>query len=111
MPIRRGGIFANRPSTSPRDHFCRSTIAPRPSWPTMWNEFLPISIPTTAKCPNSGQDRTVNMEHGFGPQRFLVKLEMEQECGPVIKTGGLRYAYQEHVGPERFRFSRDGRDQ
>jgi hypothetical protein len=27
---------------------CRSTIAPRLSRPTMWNEFLPISMPMTA---------------------------------------------------------------
>src|ERR1700704_3473434 len=38
MPI-RGGILASRASTWPRDHFCRSTMAPRASWPTMWNEF------------------------------------------------------------------------
>src|SRR6202142_781798 len=43
MPIRQGGILASRASTWPRDHFCRSTIAPRASWPTTWNEFLPIS--------------------------------------------------------------------
>jgi hypothetical protein len=30
------------------DHFCRSTIAPRRSKPTTWNEFLPISIPIVA---------------------------------------------------------------
>jgi NAD(P)-dependent dehydrogenase (short-subunit alcohol dehydrogenase family) len=47
MPIRHGGILAKRASTRPRDHFCRSTIAPRSSWPTMWKEFLPISMPTT----------------------------------------------------------------
>jgi hypothetical protein len=29
IPIRQGGIFANRASTWPRDHFCRSTMAPR----------------------------------------------------------------------------------
>jgi hypothetical protein len=39
---------ASRASTWPRDHFCRSTTAPRVSWPTTWNEFLPISMPTTA---------------------------------------------------------------
>src|SRR5713226_548139 len=48
MPIRHGGIFANRASTWPRDHFCRSTMAPRPSRPTTWNEFLPMSMPTKA---------------------------------------------------------------
>jgi len=37
-----------RASTWPRDHFCRSTMAPRASWPTTWNEFLPISMPITA---------------------------------------------------------------
>jgi hypothetical protein len=48
MPIRQGGILANRFSTWPRDHFCRSTMAPRASWPTTWNAFLPISMPITA---------------------------------------------------------------
>src|SRR5262245_8029348 len=38
----------SRASTWPRDHFCRSTMAPRASWPTTWNEFLPISMPITA---------------------------------------------------------------
>src|ERR1700720_4582024 len=47
MPIRHGGRLATRASTWPRDHFLRSTIAPRWSWPTMWNEFLPISMPIT----------------------------------------------------------------
>src|SRR6266851_1717839 len=45
MPIRQGGRLASRASTWPRDHFCRSTMAPRASWPTTWNEFLPISMP------------------------------------------------------------------
>jgi hypothetical protein len=48
MPIRQGGILASRASNWPRDHFCRSTMAPRVSWPTTWNEFLPISMPITA---------------------------------------------------------------
>src|SRR4029077_10744322 len=39
-------ILAKRASTWPRDHFWHSTIAPRSSWPTVWNEFLPISMPT-----------------------------------------------------------------
>src|SRR5205814_4797471 len=34
-------------STWPHDHFCRSTMAPRSSSPTTWNEFLPISTPIT----------------------------------------------------------------
>src|SRR5712691_309513 len=42
------GMLANRDSTWPRDHFCRSTIAPRLSRPTTWKEFLPISMPITA---------------------------------------------------------------
>src|SRR5260370_10902971 len=45
MPIRHGGMLASRASIWPRDHFCRSTIAPRRSRPTTWNEFLPISMP------------------------------------------------------------------
>src|SRR5215469_3623414 len=48
MPIRHGGIAASRTSIWLRDHFCRSTIAPRRSRPTTWNEFLPISMPMVA---------------------------------------------------------------
>src|SRR6267142_864972 len=40
MPIRQGGILASRASTWPRDHFCRSTMAPRASWPTTWYQPL-----------------------------------------------------------------------
>src|SRR5262245_64069617 len=48
MPIRLGAMLASRVSIWPRDHFCRSTIAPRRSRPTTWNEFLPIPIPIVA---------------------------------------------------------------
>src|SRR6266566_7135955 len=48
MPIRHVGRLASLASIWPRDHFCRSTIAPRSSWPTTWNEFLPISMPMAA---------------------------------------------------------------
>src|SRR5215831_13654577 len=48
MPIRHGGIAASRASTWLRDHFWRTTIAPRRSRPTTWNEFLPISMPIVA---------------------------------------------------------------
>jgi hypothetical protein len=33
MPIRHGGMLASRVSTWPREHFCRSAIAPRLSRP------------------------------------------------------------------------------
>src|SRR5262245_26372218 len=38
-------MFTSRASTWPRDHLCRSTIAPRRSKPTTWNAFLPMSMP------------------------------------------------------------------
>jgi hypothetical protein len=41
-------MFASRASIWPRDHFCRSTIAPRSSSPMTWNEFLPMSMPIVA---------------------------------------------------------------
>src|SRR6266566_2072177 len=41
-------MFASRASTWPRDHLCRSTIAPRRSRPTTWNAFLPMSMPIVA---------------------------------------------------------------
>src|SRR6266436_4654397 len=41
LPCRSGkAVLASRASTWPRDHFCRSTMAPRASWPTTWNEFF-----------------------------------------------------------------------
>src|SRR5215469_4569195 len=48
IPIGHGGMLASRASIWPRDHFYRSTIAPRRSRPTTWNEFLPISMPIVA---------------------------------------------------------------
>jgi hypothetical protein len=48
MPIRHGGMLATRDSIWLRDHFCRSTIAPRRSRPMTWNEFLPMSMPIVA---------------------------------------------------------------
>src|SRR5262245_44647632 len=48
MPMRHVGRFASRAATWPRDHLCRRTMLPLRSWPTMWNEFLPISMPITA---------------------------------------------------------------
>src|SRR5450759_5086079 len=83
MPIRHGGIFENRASTWPRDHFCRSTMAPCSSRPTTWNEFLPMSMPTKAiECLGAsafgaprkhlllvGQERTIPLPDAasFGP--------------------------------------------
>jgi caspase domain-containing protein len=45
----------------PRDHFCRSAMAPRASWPTTWNEFLPISMPTTAIALSSFWDMACSL--------------------------------------------------
>jgi hypothetical protein len=57
MPIRHGGMLASRVSTWPRDHFCRSAIAPRLSRPTTWKEFADIDA-------NHG-DRSVEfLRHG-----------------------------------------------
>src|SRR6478736_9675423 len=56
MPIRQGGVLASRASTWPRDHFCRSTMAPRLSRPMTWKEFLPISMPATAIAVLSFED-------------------------------------------------------
>src|SRR4029077_16832929 len=56
MPIRQGGVLASRASTWPRDHFCRSTMAPHLSRPMTWQEFLPISMPATAIAVLSFED-------------------------------------------------------
>jgi hypothetical protein len=47
MPTRHGSMLENRASIWLRDNFGRSTIAPRSSRPTMWNDFLPISMPNS----------------------------------------------------------------
>src|SRR5207248_9135764 len=76
MPIRHGGRLASRASTWPRDHFWRSTRAPRRSWPTMWNEFLPISMPITAILLLSFSDMACSFVFG-APCQFgsLAGLE------------------------------------
>src|SRR5215212_7698822 len=60
----------------PRDHFWRSTSAPRRSWPTMWNEFLPISMPITAILLLSFSDMACSFVFG-APCQFgsLARLE------------------------------------
>src|SRR5215472_13536980 len=80
MPIRHGNILASRASTCPRDHFCRSTIAPRPSRPTTWNAFLPISIPITAITPlgSSAMGMLLSLDASF---RLLL---IRQEHGRTI---------------------------
>src|SRR5215471_3190315 len=105
MPIRHGGRLASRVSTCPRDHFCRSTIAPRPSSPTTWKAFLPISIPTTAITLLSFSDMACSFhlapfasltagsgqEHGrtipladFGAPRLLTDFDVQDEVARTI---------------------------
>src|SRR5437667_246693 len=71
-------MLASRVSTWPRDHFCRSTIAPRLSRPTTWKEFLPISMPITA----IGVTEVVNLgDHVSGP------LEPRRTADLLIERG------------------------
>src|SRR6202158_2855179 len=72
MPTRHGGMLAKRASTWPRDHFCRSTMAPLSSGPTMWNEFLPISIPTTAVVVLSVWDMACSLSLAPLPSILLL---------------------------------------
>src|ERR1700730_18068682 len=61
MPIKQGGIFASRVYTWPCELVGRSAIAPRPSRPTTWNEFLPISMPITAIAALSFSDMACSL--------------------------------------------------
>src|SRR3977135_1648778 len=81
MPIRQGGILASRASTWPRDHFCRSTMAPRASWPTTWNEFLPISMPITAIALSNFWDMACSLS--LAPLPSILSL-VGQEHGRTI---------------------------
>src|SRR6266850_7779843 len=86
MPIRQGGILASRASTWPRDHFCRSTMAPRASWPTTWNEFLPISMPITAIAVLGVRDMACSLS--LAPLAQL-RLLAGQEHGRTIPLPDL----------------------
>src|SRR5450759_1751554 len=81
MPTRHGGMLAKRASTWPRDHFCRSTIAPRSSWPTTWNEFLPISMPITAIALSNFWDMACSLS--LAPLPSILSL-VGQEHGRTI---------------------------
>src|SRR6266403_2176591 len=81
MPIRHGGRLASRASTWPRDHFWRSTRAPRRSWPTMWNEFLPISMPITAILLLSFSDMECSFVFG-APLASLARWQGWSTAGP-----------------------------
>src|SRR6266700_2409642 len=72
MPTRQGGMLAKRASTWPRDHFCRSTMAPRSSWPTTWNECLPISMPITAIVLSSFWDMACSLSLAPLPSILLL---------------------------------------
>ena len=84
IPIRQGGILASRASTWPRDHFCRSTMAPRASWPTTWNEFLPISMPITAIAVLGCLGHGVLLVFGAPCQHRLLAGQEPQPDHPII---------------------------
>src|SRR6267154_975332 len=86
MPIRQGGIAASRASIWPRDHFCRSTIAPRRSRPTTWNEFLPILMPIVAIVAIDLSDMAVL--HLLAP--FQRHPPVGQEHGRTIPLAVVR---------------------
>src|SRR5215475_11395705 len=103
MPIRHEGMLASRASTWLRDHFWRNTIAPRLSRPTMWNEYLPISIPITAiadlhfsawRAPVLGapcQRRTLErQEHG----RTIPLADSMGWCGPGARRRNVKLSYK-----------------
>src|SRR5258707_9981279 len=85
LPIRQGGVLASRASTWPRDHFCRSTMAPRLSRPMTWKEFLPISMPATAIAVLSFEG--IACVFGAPCQRNLLA---GQEHGQTIPLAGNR---------------------
>jgi hypothetical protein len=63
---------------------CRITIAPRPSGPTTWNKFLPISMPITAIVPLSMYDVAVLLDFAAPSQlRLLAALEHGRTIPPA----------------------------
>jgi hypothetical protein len=69
MPTRQAGILAKRASTWLRDHFWRSTMLPRPSKPTTWNEFLHAEAEAKARCQGEDLHRSKRLDpHDLGRQ-------------------------------------------
>src|SRR5580704_6471289 len=90
MPIRHGGKLASRASTWPRDHFWRSTRAPRRSWPTMWNEFLPISMPITATLLSSFWDMACSFVFGAPLPVWLSDRAGARPDHPILRLPARR---------------------
>src|ERR1700688_2473295 len=79
-------MFASRASTWPREHFCRSTIAPRSSSPITWNEFLPMSIPIVATVAVDLLDMAVLL--GNPVQRHSLVGREHGRTIPLAAVGG-----------------------
>src|SRR6476469_6492026 len=79
--------IGKRASAWPRDDFWRNTMAPRSSWPTMWKEFLPISIPTTAIAAFSVWDMACSLSLAPLPS---ILLPAGREHGRAIPLTDIR---------------------
>ena len=83
-------MLAKRASTWPRDHFCRSTMAPRASWPTTWNEFLPISMPITAITLSNFWDMACSLSLAPPCQLRLLAGQEHGRTIPLADISGPR---------------------
>src|SRR5215831_8739827 len=83
-------MLASRASIWPRDHFCRSTIVPRRSRPTTWNEFLPISMPTVATPAMDLLDMAVLLRLPARPSITLGRGR--STAGPLARIWALQSA-------------------
>src|SRR4029453_9687672 len=90
-PYSRSGSTKAELAAYPRDHFWRSTIAPRPSSPTMWNEFLPISMPimAIALCAVAAMDRAASgARQSSGPGRHhMILIALFVYCNGAAQCG------------------------
>ncbi len=100
MPIRHGGIAASRASIWPRDPFCRSTIAPRRSRPTTWNEFLPISMPIVAMVVIDLLDMTV-LRLTLAPSRYYSPVGQEHGRTIPLAAVGATQQNASRVAPRQ----------
>src|SRR5260370_17302136 len=92
MRRRHGGRLASRAATWPRDHFWRSTRAPRRSWPTMWNEFLPISMPITAILLSSFWDMACSFVFGAPLPALLAGGAEARPDHPILGREVIGFA-------------------
>src|SRR6478609_4463674 len=89
MPIRQGGVLASRASTWPRDHFCRSTMAPRLSGSDDVERVLANIDASNGDCGVEFRRHSVLLVFGAPCQRNLLAGQEHGRTIPLTDIGRI----------------------